>query len=213
MDPVLQKNVGTVINLSPTTQGTEKFLGNMILRRERKSELIKTKEFKSRRHLLQNNRSALKYRLEQEEGDSYASGMGFLDQDFLNEPPSSTAPFLEAGELHDSIKLRVPFSSGKIVVFDLKTTGLASNAEIVQIGAICDAKPFNIYIKPTKQITPSASAKNLLREKSAANSFSRVEKYHLKQFVMLSLVFDNFLQTVNHRAFLLLIIAHLINCV
>ena len=127
--PGFRKNVGTVINLSPTTDGFQKFLGSMILRRERKSKLIKTKEFKSRRRLLQNNRSVLKYRLEQEEGYSYASGIGFLDQDFVNEPPSSTALFLEAGELDGSIKL--PFSSGKIVVFDLETTGLASNAEIV----------------------------------------------------------------------------------
>ncbi|KAL1487723.1 hypothetical protein ABEB36_015630 [Hypothenemus hampei] len=163
--PSYIKQVTNVINVSPTTRRSDKFYDGMILQRKRRNEKIKTKKFKRRRRLVQNNRTALKYRLGQKEGDSYVSGMGFIDQDFVNDCLSSAEQVSVGSTLHqvnDFTKL--PYSAGKIVVFDLETTSLAVNAEIVQIGAICDDKIFNIYIQPTKQISSSASAKNLLRK-------------------------------------------------
>ena len=98
---------------------------------------------------LQNNRNALKYRLKQEEEVSYSPGMGFNDQDFVNESPSSITSVVTSSDLDDSIKL--PYRAEKIMVFDLETTGLAANAEILQIGAICDTS-LSIFISSLQNI-------------------------------------------------------------
>ena len=45
----------------------------------------------------------------------------------------------------------------KIVYFDLETTGLDTNAEIVQLAAKCGKYEFNAYVNPSKEISRSAS--------------------------------------------------------
>lgn len=49
-------------------------------------------------------------------------------------------------------------------MFDLETTDLSANADVLQIGALCDGRAFNVYIKPGKTIPALASAVNRLRK-------------------------------------------------
>lgn len=50
------------------------------------------------------------------------------------------------------------FTGGKnIVVFDLETTGLSRNSDIIQLAAFDGKEELNIYISPSQEITKKAS--------------------------------------------------------
>lgn len=50
------------------------------------------------------------------------------------------------------------FTGGKnIVVFDLKTTALSRNSDIIQLATFDGKEELNIYISPSKEITKKAS--------------------------------------------------------
>lgn len=49
-----------------------------------------------------------------------------------------------------------------IVLVDLETSGFEINCDILQIGAKCGTKSFDIYINPIKDISVSASQANNL---------------------------------------------------
>ncbi|KYQ49305.1 hypothetical protein ALC60_11637 [Trachymyrmex zeteki] len=67
-------------------------------------------------------------------------------------------------EAMNNINININKDSGEmlniannIVYFDLETTGLSNDADILQIAAICNNKIFNVYIKSLKQISTGAS--------------------------------------------------------
>jgi len=47
--------------------------------------------------------------------------------------------------------------ANNIVYFDLETTRLSNDADILQIAAVCNNKVFNVYVKSSKQISTGAN--------------------------------------------------------
>ncbi|XP_058807184.1 uncharacterized protein LOC131673301 [Phymastichus coffea] len=93
---------------------------------------------KLRRVILKQQRESLRKSLEKSEGITYQANCGMEIE--INLPEKSNA---------DAKPL--------IVYFDLETTGLDINAEIVQIAAKCGKYEFDFYINPTKEISKSAT--------------------------------------------------------
>ncbi|KAF5286732.1 hypothetical protein FQR65_LT12465 [Abscondita terminalis] len=55
---------------------------------------------------------------------------------------------------------RIVAATEVVVFFDLETSGLTDNCEILQIAAQYKDKTFSVYIKPRREIPPGASAVN-----------------------------------------------------
>ncbi|XP_041075014.1 protein PML-like isoform X3 [Polyodon spathula] len=52
----------------------------------------------------------------------------------------------------------IPVEDHSIVFFDLETTGLGSNCDIIQLSAVCMEKTFDVYMVPRTPIAKGASA-------------------------------------------------------
>ena len=76
---------------------------------------------------------------------------------------------LQANNESESIPIPAQIdNSDSIVVFDIETTGLSRNSDIVQIAATDGEKTFNCFIAPRQPIFAAASAitgLNFLRRK------------------------------------------------
>ncbi|KAK0073984.1 hypothetical protein PV326_012852, partial [Microctonus aethiopoides] len=100
-----------------------------------------TKEYKKRRLHLQKLKTALRKKKESKEGITYESNIGLL---------SSVDVSIDEAEIDDSL-------SPIIVIFDLETGDFALTADIFQISALYEGYAFNVYIRPTKKISPKAT--------------------------------------------------------
>ncbi|KAK0072540.1 hypothetical protein PV326_014366, partial [Microctonus aethiopoides] len=78
---------------------------------------------------------------ESKEGITYESNIGLL---------SSVDVSIDEAEIDDSL-------SPIIVIFDLETGDFALTADILQISALYEDYAFNVYIRPTKKISPKAT--------------------------------------------------------
>ena len=68
---------------------------------------------------------------------------------------------MELEENNDSEYIPTPAqidSNDRIVIFDIETTGLSRNSDILQIAATDGEKTFNCYIAPRQPICAAASA-------------------------------------------------------
>ena len=102
-----------------------------------------TRSFKKRRLDLKAQRLQKSSASEVREGKTYESSIDTtpLDPaDVVEIPPATTLSGIEAN-----------------VFFDLETTGLGSDAQIVQIACKCGEKEFNRYIVPRKPMSQGAS--------------------------------------------------------
>ncbi|XP_015778885.1 PREDICTED: uncharacterized protein LOC107356771 [Acropora digitifera] len=108
-----------------------------------------TKEAQRRRIHLKEERSTRQYQTKVREGDTYESDIGLWHSSDIQEirPPVTTA---------QNQNLMTVISTAKIM-FDVETTSLATNADIIQLSAVHGHDQFNTYIIPEKEITPGAS--------------------------------------------------------
>ncbi|XP_015118536.1 uncharacterized protein LOC107042147 [Diachasma alloeum] len=103
------------------------------------------KEFKKHRNENKKARSALRHLRENSEGVTYGSNCGLLIQSDV--PDEKENQEIEADDGIDSF-----------ILFDLKTSSLRRDCDILQIAAVCGQDSFDIYINPRQPIAPSASA-------------------------------------------------------
>ena len=115
-------------------------------RLNRKQKLEKAKEvskhYKRRRAQLKSARSNKSSASTVREGDTYESGVDL----------QTTAPDTEEIPGGSVVDGQEP-----VVFFDLETTGLGRNADIVQIAAVSGEKKFSAYVRPSKPMTVEAS--------------------------------------------------------
>ncbi|XP_048514968.1 uncharacterized protein LOC125501888 [Athalia rosae] len=107
-------------------------------------EILKTK-----RNELKRNRAALRYRKENVEGVTYESNCALLSEPAIQTEEQVTCPDF----VNDP-------NENPVVFFDLETSGLDKNWDILQIAAKYDNDKFNTYVTPTQQIAASATAAN-----------------------------------------------------
>ncbi|XP_015125449.1 uncharacterized protein LOC107047212 [Diachasma alloeum] len=113
----------------------------------RTAEKASTTEYKSNRIELTKKRRALRYRKEQSEGVTYQSQMGLISTPVINETLMA----------NDDAMVDLGNEEYEVVFFDLETSGLDANCNILQIAAGTGSASFNIYIKPSKPIDPHAT--------------------------------------------------------
>ena len=117
------------------------------LRLNNKRKWVKERETKrefKRRRLLKRGQFH-----QQEEALSVREGVTYLpDVDLQSRPATATAVIPPAPNVSDN---------DHYVFFDLETTGLGRDADITQLSAVTGAKELNLYVMPTKLITPQAS--------------------------------------------------------
>ncbi|XP_068696137.1 uncharacterized protein [Montipora foliosa] len=108
-----------------------------------------TREAKRRRIELKEEKSTRPYQNTVREGGTYKSDIGLEHSSDIQEIPTPiTAPQNE--------KLMSINSTVKIM-FDVETTGLVTNADIIQLSAVHEQDEFNTYMMPEKDISPEAS--------------------------------------------------------
>jgi len=105
-------------------------------KRKRESRRSKTTAFKRNRLTGKKARSLRRALMESREGVTYQSGMDY----------GSTA----GEDIDDPVPLPTSSTDTKVVIFDLETTGLGKNAEVVQIAAKFGDAEFNQYILPAR---------------------------------------------------------------
>ena len=81
---------------------------------------------------------------EVKEGPSYSSNIAIQN------------PHVNVTKIPSVLQIQ-SLSDHDLVFFDLETTGLQRNCDIVQISAVCNDKCFNKYILPNKTISPGPS--------------------------------------------------------
>lgn len=113
------------------------------LERKRKAQKDKAGKVaaKKRRCELRTNRGKQESSRQVREGPTYAPGVALDSGADISEIPSHR---------------QIP-SDAKLIFFDLETTGLGQNPDIVQLAAVCDKRELNRYICPNKSISNEAS--------------------------------------------------------
>lgn len=133
----------------PTGSFTESYVVASDRKRLKRKIKSKTIESKVRRLECKQNRENSRKANEQAEGVTYASNCGFeIDKTEITEAITKTCDTL-SNSLDDI----------NVIYFDLETTDLSSDAEIIQIAAKCNEKTLNLYVNPARAI--SADATNL----------------------------------------------------
>lgn len=153
-DSVCVKNDGehSLLNVQKTaglTVGTHtiKFASVADSKRLRRAEKSKLRNSKLRRIKLKNDREILRKKKEQSEGITYQTNCGI----------SETRNLINSNQSLSKINTT-------IVYFDLETGGLNLDADILQIAAKSGDHSFNVYVKPTKKMSSSASEVTGLRQ-------------------------------------------------
>lgn len=102
---------------------------------------------KANRIELKKKRSALRHRNERSEGVMYQSQMSLITTPVINQP----------GRTGDQVVAEMANDEYQMVFFDLETSGLSANCDILQIAAGTGSLSFNTYIKPSKVIDSKAT--------------------------------------------------------
>lgn len=97
--------------------------------------------FKRRRLLLKKRKHKREYSLHLHEGHTYGSNI-------------ESAAVLDI----ESIPGKLDPKKGKFIMFDIETTGLSRDSDIVQLSAFDGNTEFNIYIRPNQPISKNATA-------------------------------------------------------
>ncbi|XP_006813185.1 DNA polymerase III PolC-type-like [Saccoglossus kowalevskii] len=87
---------------------------------------------------------------------SYRSKSGVATLKTATEPDENSPTFIPP-QINKPATVPLPSSDYSRIVFDLETTSLGDNADIVQLAAIHDKDVFNCYILPKKKMTKDAS--------------------------------------------------------
>lgn len=133
--------------------------------RTNKSHLIRTMKakqpkFKQRRQQLKKCRSQLRKSKELVEEDTYESNISLLTIPAENNVDSHAIQTVNVNNLPE-LSTNVKFTGSiALVFFDLETSGLKGDCEILQISARCGSHLFNKYIHPRYPIPESASNVN-----------------------------------------------------
>lgn len=143
--------VNNKLLLSPGKHTTA-FTSQMDKTRRKRAMKAHLPSTKRRRLLLSHKRDELRQNNEKSEGIQYKSNCGFL-----NETTSSSESHHFEASYIDSPSI-ISSETSIIVYFDLETSGFHKNDEILQIAAQCDSYEFSVYVTPTKEINPEASA-------------------------------------------------------
>jgi DNA polymerase III epsilon subunit-like protein len=160
--------VNKKLGLSPGSQ-TQKFRGKYDQLREKSKARKGILAFKKRRMELANKRANNSYVCESKEGKSYESNMGLRPEN------NSSVKVLP---LH---VLSVPETDDiAFVFFDVETTGVSSNATVIQIAALHEGECYNAYIMPnsiSEKVTDitglSKAGNHLLLEGKVVDTISR----------------------------------------
>ena len=150
---VVQFNEGTngmqiiknLLHLSPG-QHTKALVDSRDRVRKERSEKIKLASTKARRQLVKKKREILKTLTENREGTSYQQNCGITLNAYSDDTPNNLS--LETVRSQNNITF---------VYYDLETSGLYGDADILQIAAKSGEKKFSVYITPTQAIDPRAS--------------------------------------------------------
>lgn len=151
---ILKKNVGNTyitevhshMKTSPSSNFTHKYRQQKDHAQKLRSDIVKSIKFKKRRRQLFKAKSNQNSEAGRKEGICYESACGFdLGIDFIDKP------------ILDPTKNIIP-TTAKAIIFDLETSGLSRNCEILQIAARFEDSEYNAYIMPLHSISSSASA-------------------------------------------------------
>ncbi|KAK2578741.1 hypothetical protein KPH14_001033 [Odynerus spinipes] len=114
-----------------------------------KVELSPAKQpvFKAKRQLLKKERSQLRYSRELIAQDTYETHMGLL-HDVATDDLSTQK--IDVDPVESTLNLNSEDTLEAIVFFDLETSGLKTDCDVLQIAAICREAIFEKYIKPRK---------------------------------------------------------------
>lgn len=149
----------------PSGSRTIEFVKRSDSKRLQRSQRSQSKDKKLRRLELKKMRQLLRKTTERAEGVTYQSNCGFNK---LNINPS------------EGCDNNILEENTNIVYFDIETTGLAADAHILQIAAMCEHQTFDVYISTKKKISPSASAVTQLHHKHGALFYRDKEVETLK---------------------------------
>lgn len=137
--------VYSICTLSPLTKKSLEYRLESDRIRTKRTNIMKTPEFKKRRRILFKNRLRAGTAAEGREGITYQGN-------------SELSMALDVPEKYvDSITLKIQDCT-QLVIFDIETTGLRATDEIVQIAAQCNTKTFNSYIMPSCTFSSAASS-------------------------------------------------------
>ena len=148
-EPYLIRTIAT-LNMSSTI-----FLKNHTMRKikksEKKSNIIKTTKFKSRRIFLKKQRNQLRHQKELSEGTTYEKNVGLkLEEKAVESENTEGLPQL-------SLKIEFQHDQFSIAFFDLETSGFSAEDEILQIAVKSGEKQLNQYVTPKKKISAFAT--------------------------------------------------------
>lgn len=122
-------------------------------KRQKKAEYQKNLEVKKRRLFLKFKSSWKESSSEKHTGLTYVSGMGSV---------------MERAAAASSVTSWIPpppvlQPDCELVIFDIETTGLLHNDQIIQVAAKCGDAQFSVYIVPTKHVHPKAETETGFR--------------------------------------------------
>ncbi|XP_058803404.1 uncharacterized protein LOC131671175 [Phymastichus coffea] len=194
---VCQKNIGDCytsnicgnLKLSPA-KNHRQYIDKIIKNKVKRALFIKTQTFKKNKILLRKKKSALRHKKEQLEGTTYLS-----NSNLLTEPAVQDAPSLSDDE-EGTLKENCP-----VIYFDLETSGLHTECDILQIAAKCGKISFNVYIYPVQDISAAASAIHGLR-KYEGDLMLQSEKVHSVSLRIAMGQFLHYLLPFNKKCYL-----------
>ncbi|XP_043282532.1 uncharacterized protein [Venturia canescens] len=147
-----QKNLGETytqeivkkMELSPGTHHLQHVArtDKLLLRRR---SITSMRDYKKKRIQNKQARSALQHLRENHEGVTYDSNCGLLTQFAVPDEEKN-----QNIEVDDGVH--------SFILFDLETSSLRRDCDILQIAAMCGSEEFNIYANPRQQISPYATA-------------------------------------------------------
>nr|XP_034317084.1 uncharacterized protein LOC109617780 [Crassostrea gigas] len=97
--------------------------------------------FKRRRLLLKKRKQKREYSLHLREGNTYGSNIETAAEVDIESIPGKLDP-----------------EKGECIMFDIETTGLSRDSDIVQLSAFDGITEFNVYIRPNQPISKYATA-------------------------------------------------------
>lgn len=133
--------VNEASNITPGRYTIQRSL-QLAKKRLRERQNTSTRKFKKQRLHLKQRAANREISAEVKEGDTYKTELELA------------ADTPDIFEIPDQSKLNLHKPS---VIFDLETTGLSRQSDIIQLAAISDSVSFNKYIHPRKTITTEAS--------------------------------------------------------